>query len=98
MLLHKGLDLPLQVTKNIGGISTGFPQALGAKILRLETAVSFEITPLGCQLLAHAHVYWGVRVTCGRFRRCFPHIPKEGGIRSKVSFFHIHTGNMLFWE
>lgn len=47
MPLHKGLDLPLQVTKNIGGISTGFPQALGAEILRLETAVSFEITPLG---------------------------------------------------
>ena len=42
ILFHKGLDLPLQVTKNIGGISTGFPQALGAKILRLETAVSLK--------------------------------------------------------
>ena len=51
MVLEKTLesplvDLQLQVTKNIGGFSTGFPQALGAEILCLETAVSFEITPL----------------------------------------------------
>lgn len=47
LLLLTVLYLQLQVTKNIEGISTGLPQALGAKILCPEIAVGFETAPNG---------------------------------------------------
>lgn len=98
LLLLTVLYLQLRVTKNNEGISTRLQQALRAEILCPETAVSFEIT----------HHRW-VSYSCACLLESNDHlVPNLAGVvlifqsrdRSslKISFFHIHTGTILFWE